>query len=88
MNGSANPVTVVTGSNSGIGRATAVHLAAQGHEVWATMRNLDSAAKLTALADEAGVEVRLAAMDIANDGSVRRRPGRASWPRRAASTTS
>jgi NAD(P)-dependent dehydrogenase (short-subunit alcohol dehydrogenase family) len=70
MNGRASPVSVVTGSNSGIGRATAVHLAAQGHEVWATMRNLDSAAKLTALADEAGVEVRLAAMDIASDGSV------------------
>ena len=70
MNGNANPVSVVTGSNSGIGRATAVHLASQGHEVWATMRNLDSAGKLRAMADEAGVEVQLVALDIADDRSV------------------
>jgi NAD(P)-dependent dehydrogenase (short-subunit alcohol dehydrogenase family) len=65
------PVSVVTGSNSGIGRATAVHLAAQGHEVYATMRNLDSAGKLQAMAKEAGVELHLVPMDVANDDSVK-----------------
>jgi NAD(P)-dependent dehydrogenase (short-subunit alcohol dehydrogenase family) len=65
-------VSVVTGANSGIGRATAVHLAAQGHEVYGTVRNLDSAGKLRAMAAEAGVDVQLVTMDIADDASVQR----------------
>jgi NAD(P)-dependent dehydrogenase (short-subunit alcohol dehydrogenase family) len=65
-------ITVVTGANSGIGRATAVHLATCGHEVYGTVRNLDSAGKLRAMAAEAGVEVQLVTMDIADDASVRR----------------
>ena len=65
-------VTVVTGANSGIGRATAVHLATRGHEVYGTVRKLDSAGKLRAMAADAGVEVQLVAMDIADDASVQR----------------
>jgi NAD(P)-dependent dehydrogenase (short-subunit alcohol dehydrogenase family) len=69
------PVSVVTGSNSGIGRATAVHLAGRGHEVYATLRNLDAAGKLLAMAAEAGVEVHPVVMDIADDDSVRQGVG-------------
>jgi NAD(P)-dependent dehydrogenase (short-subunit alcohol dehydrogenase family) len=65
-------VTVVTGANSGIGRATAVHLAQRGHQVWGTVRSLDKAAKLRAMAEQAGVEVTLVVMDVADDESVRR----------------
>jgi NAD(P)-dependent dehydrogenase (short-subunit alcohol dehydrogenase family) len=64
-------VSVVTGANSGIGRATAIHLATLGHEVHGSVRNLDSAAKLQAMAEEAGVEVHLFVMDVADDASVR-----------------
>ena len=67
----AAPVSVVTGSNSGIGRATALYLAGQGHEVWGTVRNLDSAAKLRQMASEAGVEINLAVVDVADDASVK-----------------
>jgi NAD(P)-dependent dehydrogenase (short-subunit alcohol dehydrogenase family) len=64
-------VSVVTGANSGIGRATAIHLAQQGHDVYGTVRSLDKATKLNAMAGDAGVEVRLIELDVADDASVR-----------------
>ncbi|MEO8265200.1 MAG: SDR family oxidoreductase [Ilumatobacteraceae bacterium] len=63
--------TVVTGANSGIGRATAIHLARQGHTVYGTVRSVDKAAKLQAMSAEAGVEVHLIELDVADDDSVR-----------------
>ena len=65
-------ITVVTGANSGIGRATALHLAANGHRVFGTVRALDRAEKLLALADQGGVEIELAELDVADDASVER----------------
>ncbi|MFK8023399.1 MAG: SDR family oxidoreductase [Ilumatobacter sp.] len=65
------PVTVVTGANSGIGRATALHLASVGHHVVGTVRALDKADKLMAKADEIGVPIQLAVADVADDDSVR-----------------
>jgi NAD(P)-dependent dehydrogenase (short-subunit alcohol dehydrogenase family) len=64
-------ISVVTGANSGIGRATAIHLAAQGHVVFGTVRHLDKAAKLRAMSADAGVEVQLVELDVADDDSVR-----------------
>ncbi len=63
-------VSVVTGANSGIGRATAIYLAQRGHEVYGTVRSLDKAGKLNQMATEAGVEIRLAVVDVADDDSV------------------
>ena len=63
--------TVVTGANSGIGRATAIHLAQQGHTVYGTVRSVDKAAKLQAMSAEAGVEINLVELDVADDESVR-----------------
>ena len=70
MSGTGSPVAVVTGANSGIGRAIAIHLAAQGQTVYGTVRNLDKAAKLNAMAADAGVEVNLVELDVADDASV------------------
>jgi NAD(P)-dependent dehydrogenase (short-subunit alcohol dehydrogenase family) len=64
------PVAVVTGANSGIGRATAIHLASHGYRVIGTTRTRDRAAKAMAMADEAGVTVDWVEMDIADDESV------------------
>ncbi len=64
-------ICVVTGANSGIGRATAIHLAAQGYTVYGTVRSLDKATKLQAMAQAAGVEVPLVELDVADDDSVR-----------------
>jgi NAD(P)-dependent dehydrogenase (short-subunit alcohol dehydrogenase family) len=65
-------VAVVTGANSGIGRATAIHLAEQGHLVLGTVRDKGRATKLLAMAEERGVEVLLVELDVADDESVRR----------------
>lgn len=65
-----SPVTVVTGGNSGIGRATALHLAASGHEVFATVRSIDKAEKLLAMAATTNVKIELVELDVASDESV------------------
>jgi len=64
-------VALITGANSGIGRASAVYLARQGLEVYGSVRSLDKAAKLQAMAGEAGVEVKVIEMDVVSDDSVR-----------------
>ena len=64
-------ISVVTGANSGIGRATAIHLAAQGHTVYGTVRSVTKASKLNAMAEAAGVRVRLVELDVADDESAR-----------------
>jgi NAD(P)-dependent dehydrogenase (short-subunit alcohol dehydrogenase family) len=63
-------VALVTGANSGIGRATTVHLAAQGWEVFGSMRDPNKAGKLRAAADEAGCAVQVVELDVTDDGSV------------------
>ena len=65
------PVSVVTGANSGIGRATAIRLAAAGHTVYGTVRDIAKADKLLAAADTAGVTIELAELDVADGDSVR-----------------
>ncbi len=64
-------VAVVTGANSGIGRATALHLAAEGFSVYATVRSVSKADKLLAMAADLGVTVHLVELDVADDESVR-----------------
>ncbi len=68
---SHTPVSVVTGVNSGIGRATALHLAESGHNVFGTVRSVARAEKLSAAAEERGVGIELVELDIASDSSVR-----------------
>jgi NAD(P)-dependent dehydrogenase (short-subunit alcohol dehydrogenase family) len=71
MTRTKQPVTVVTGANSGIGRAVAIHLASQGHLVYGTVRSVEKTAKLNAMAADAHVEVNLVELDVADDASVR-----------------
>lgn len=72
----STPISVVTGANSGIGRATAVHLAGAGHTVYGTVRSVTKADKLNAMAEAHGVEVHLIELDIGDDESVRAGFGR------------
>ena len=64
-------LALVTGSNSGIGLATAVALARSGHTVAATMRNLERGGEIKEVADKEGLPVRLFAIDVDDDNSVR-----------------
>ena len=68
---SNSDVAVVTGANSGIGRATALHLAEHGYTVYGTVRSVDRAAKVLDEAAGRGVTIELAELDIADDESVR-----------------
>ncbi len=65
-------VSVVTGANSGIGRAISIDLARHGHLVYGTVRDPARAGKLQSMAADAGVEVSLVSVDVGDDESVRR----------------
>ena len=61
-------VTLITGANSGIGRATALKLAAEGHQVFAGMRDLAKGTKLLELAGD--LDVTAVQIDVSDDASV------------------
>lgn len=62
---------LVTGSNSGIGRATALALARAGWTVFAAMRDPARAGKLLDLASATGLAVQPVALDVTDGSSVR-----------------
>jgi NAD(P)-dependent dehydrogenase (short-subunit alcohol dehydrogenase family) len=64
-------VTLITGTSSGIGMATALHLASSGHKVYATMQSLDQQQQLADEATVRGVTLELLALDVNNEESVR-----------------
>jgi len=70
MNPSTEAVAVITGANTGIGRATAVHLASRGFATLATVRSAAKADKLLSECARQGVTVDLVEMDVASDDSV------------------
>jgi NAD(P)-dependent dehydrogenase (short-subunit alcohol dehydrogenase family) len=63
---------LITGSNSGIGRSTAVRLAREGQRVYAAMRDTGKADKLLSLAQEVGAELTPIALDVNDPASVTR----------------
>jgi NAD(P)-dependent dehydrogenase (short-subunit alcohol dehydrogenase family) len=72
MTGAHDRVAVVTGANSGIGRATALHLGTHGFRVLATVRSPAKADKLLARAANVQANIELIEMDVADDDSVSR----------------
>src|SRR5512134_363870 len=66
------PVTLVTGTSTGIGLATALHLARHGHRVVATMRNLRKAGPLEEAAGRESLPLTVRELDVTRQDSVDR----------------
>ncbi len=66
-------VTLITGTSTGIGFETALHMAQSGYRVYATMRNPDAgAAALRDAAKSAGAELEIAQLDVTDAASTER----------------
>jgi NAD(P)-dependent dehydrogenase (short-subunit alcohol dehydrogenase family) len=63
-------VVLVTGTSSGIGLATALHFAEQGHEVWAGVRNPGAATNLRWAIERDRLSIRPLALDVDDAASV------------------
>ena len=65
-----NKVALVTGSSSGIGYETALLLARNGFDTYATMRNLNKSKELTEIAKKEELPLRVLKLDVTDDKSV------------------
>jgi NAD(P)-dependent dehydrogenase (short-subunit alcohol dehydrogenase family) len=65
------PSILVTGTSRGIGFATALILGRAGHTVYATMREPDLSPELAQIAEKEGLPIKVSAMDVDSDVSVR-----------------
>jgi len=68
-------VTLVTGTSTGIGYATALHFARRGHPVVATVRNLAKAAPLETAARAEKLPLVIRELDVTRRGCGRERGG-------------
>lgn len=68
-------VTLITGCSSGFGLATAVRLGADGHTVYATMRDIGSASALHEAAATQGVPLTVLPLDVDDQRAVGRTVG-------------
>ncbi|MBN8465369.1 SDR family oxidoreductase [Corallococcus exiguus] len=64
------PVALVTGTSTGIGLSTAVHLARQGYEVVATLRDSARADALRERAEREAVKLHIRTLDVTSDAST------------------
>jgi len=65
-------VTLITGTSTGIGLATALHLASRGHQVYASMRNLNRARALQQAAAAKQLALEILELDVDDERSVQR----------------
>ena len=65
-----SPSILITGSSTGVGRATAERFAGRGWRVFASMRNPDKGAELRARAATQGWRLSTPALDVTHDDSV------------------
>jgi NAD(P)-dependent dehydrogenase (short-subunit alcohol dehydrogenase family) len=63
-------VVLLTGSSRGIGRATAIALAQQGHKVYATMRRPSASTDFTDVSEEIRQNIFIKPLDVQDKGSI------------------
>ena len=63
-------IAVVTGTSTGIGLATCLHLARNGYRVFAGMRNLSKAEGLRAAAREGDLPIEVIQLDVTDMTSL------------------
>lgn len=63
-------VALVTGSSSGIGYETALMLARNGFDTYATMRNTNKSKEITEIAKKEDLPLRVLKLDVTDDGSL------------------
>ena len=68
-------VVLITGTSSGIGMLAAARLAAVGHDVYASMRNLDGSHNLEAELERRGAAANLLQLDVTDVESIARAVG-------------
>jgi short-subunit dehydrogenase len=66
----ARPLAVVTGASSGIGRAFAIKLAGEGHDLMLVARRQDELASLAIELRQLGADVQCLAVDLTQPGSI------------------
>jgi NAD(P)-dependent dehydrogenase (short-subunit alcohol dehydrogenase family) len=63
-------VILVTGCSTGIGQETALHLSRQGHEVYASVRNPDTADELRSKIAGEGLSAKILRLDLVDQASI------------------
>src|SRR5262245_60872076 len=63
-------ITLITGTSSGIGMATALHLASRGHKVYASVQHLDQGEALRKEATARQLSLKVLALDVNDEVSV------------------
>jgi short-subunit dehydrogenase len=72
MSTPSKKIVLITGATSGIGRATALHLAKRGYHVIGSGRREAELAKLAAEASTAGGRIDVVPMDVTDEASIAR----------------
>src|SRR5436309_9535950 len=63
-------VAIMTGSSSGIGHETALLLAKNGFDTFATMRNMNKSKEITDVSKKENLPLRVLQLDVTDDRSV------------------